>query len=360
MKKTLLIIGIILLVLIVSVIFKIVAAVYTPAQGTLRIKSNPLGSVITLENKQIGTTPYKEGVSPGDHVLRLINNTGNNKLAWEKAISITPSGQTEVNLDFGPSDFFNAGEILQSDIGEGLLISTEPAESEIVIDDTPMGKAPLYIDTLNPGKHKLRINKPNYISRDIVFNIIPGSRLATSFYLSKDPMVDEPKLLESNQSYALYGIYTEDSSLLNDTQQWSKGVFFLQKDAGTEQNKVITEIIDHRGLIFTNPDNKGGTQKVIGYIGPRGQAMTQEAQRKYYELIGKEVETIILANQFGTIGNSPTNVVSLRQEPSISAAIIGRVSNGERVELLEQKGAWYKIRSRGADGWVTNEFVKKQ
>lgn len=349
----------VLSIVALSVVFKIASAIYFPNSGTVRILSNPQGAVINLDNKHIGTTPFKGVLKPGEHVLKLLNNSGENKLLWEKTVNIAPEGQTEINIDFGASETYHSGEALFSDLGEGLIITTVPEGAEISIDESPSGRSSIYLDNLNPGKHQLRVSKTNYISRDLVINIIAGHRLATTVYLSKDPLVEEPKLLESSQNFSLYGIYSDDISLLNNPTIWSEGVFYIQNETGTDKAKLITETLDFQGTHQLNKliKDKNGP-KIIGYLGPKNQPITAEAKRKYDEIIGLGTQATSLEARPGQIVNSPTSSVSLRDKPDLSGSITGRINNGDQVELTGEQGPWYKIKSGTKEGWVSKEYVK--
>lgn len=74
---------------------------------------------------------------------------------------------------------------------------------------------------------------------------------------------------------------------------------------------------------------------------------------------------------FGTAAapeNAPTatyvfvtgSKVNQRQGPSTSNAIIGSLSEGERVEVLSEEGSWTQVRSKLGNGWMASRFLSKQ
>lgn len=357
MKKFFLFLSLLILIIIASTVLKISLAIYNPSPGTLRVLTKPQGSIITIDNKQIGSSPFKTQVPPADHTLKLINNVGERKLVWEKTITVSPDGQTEVNVEFGPSAEFDSGEILNSDTGQGLIVTTEPDDAQIFLDEEDKGTSPLYIPDLNPGKHRLRLVKTGYISRDVVINIIQDSRLATTIFLSKDPLANQPQLLESFRNASLYAVQTDDPALLNNTKNWSEAIFYTQKISPTEKNKTFTDLIDFNGNHFVSKEATGNT-KVIGYLSQKNQSLTDSA-KKIYEQLANKSGAIYSASGKIEVNSSPTGSVNLRDKPDNNGAIIGKVNNGQQADITQETNEWYHIKIGNREGWISREFTKK-
>ncbi|GEM_PF-2796135 len=49
--------------------------------------------------------------------------------------------------------------------------------------------------------------------------------------------------------------------------------------------------------------------------------------------------------------------VRLRAYPSLRSRIIGRVNNGQYLNILRSRGNWHNVRYRGQIGWVSRDFV---
>lgn len=55
-----------------------------------------------------------------------------------------------------------------------------------------------------------------------------------------------------------------------------------------------------------------------------------------------------------------TKLVNVRKKPSRGADILTTLSSGQRVEILEAKKAFYKVRlSSGLEGYISNEFLEE-
>ena len=61
--------------------------------------------------------------------------------------------------------------------------------------------------------------------------------------------------------------------------------------------------------------------------------------------------------QVGTIGTPSGKRLNLRKEPSMDGKIIGRISNGSTVTILDQDGEWYEVSYDGKTGYVYAEYV---
>lgn len=60
---------------------------------------------------------------------------------------------------------------------------------------------------------------------------------------------------------------------------------------------------------------------------------------------------------FASTGIVTTDTLRLREEASIEASIIGLLSMDEKVEILEEKNGWYKIKAGSQIGYVSADYV---
>lgn len=73
--------------------------------------------------------------------------------------------------------------------------------------------------------------------------------------------------------------------------------------------------------------------------------------------------TLSPANKSGkvVILQTPNGFLRVRQEPSLTASEIARVSTGLTFDLLDETTGWYKIRlESGLIGWISADYTKKQ
>jgi hypothetical protein len=57
---------------------------------------------------------------------------------------------------------------------------------------------------------------------------------------------------------------------------------------------------------------------------------------------------------------TPTGFLRVRADATTSSAEVGRVSPGEKYDLLDEESGWYKIKlENGEEGWVTSQYAQK-
>ena len=56
---------------------------------------------------------------------------------------------------------------------------------------------------------------------------------------------------------------------------------------------------------------------------------------------------------------TPKGFLRVRKEPSTSAPEIGRVKDGDGLELVQETQGWFQIKFEGKQGWVSSQYVKK-
>ena len=63
---------------------------------------------------------------------------------------------------------------------------------------------------------------------------------------------------------------------------------------------------------------------------------------------------------FASTGTVTATTVRIRSEANTESEIIDRSSNGETVEVIEQKGDWYKVNYKGKEGYIHKDYLKVQ
>jgi uncharacterized protein YgiM (DUF1202 family) len=49
--------------------------------------------------------------------------------------------------------------------------------------------------------------------------------------------------------------------------------------------------------------------------------------------------------------------LELKSSPSMSAAMVGKLVRGEKIEVRETRGIWLRVSHAGREGWVPSFFV---
>jgi hypothetical protein len=115
----------------------------TPAQeGWLVIHTKPAGIQVSVDGMVLGQTPFAKALAPGRHTIELRYGTGTRVVPVE----ISAGVQTEQRLTWGNG--FTTGQA---------SITSTPKGSQVSIDGRVLGRTPLVVSDLLPGKHEVTI-----------------------------------------------------------------------------------------------------------------------------------------------------------------------------------------------------------
>ncbi len=125
---------------------KLTAALQIKA-GTVSIFSEPSDAVIFIDGKEVGTTPaIITDPSPGTHTIEVKMDGFK---SWTESVDIESGKEFTITADLQ----MNAGSI---------NVNSIPPEAMVHIDNKEVGKAPVTISDLNPGKHLVTIILDEY------------------------------------------------------------------------------------------------------------------------------------------------------------------------------------------------------
>lgn len=144
-----------------------------PIQPRVSITSQPSGATVVVDGKDRGQTPITLfDLAPGRHHLKF-------RLA----------GYVERDRFFSMSEgpFIEKNEVLEEEKGL-LLIRSEPAGCNILLDGVSIGTTPRLVTTLSTREtYKVRLRKPGYLDQDFIVK-----------FDGRTPLVHEEKMVSSS------------------------------------------------------------------------------------------------------------------------------------------------------------------
>ena len=117
------------------------------AEGSLRIESDPVGAEVRLNGAVRGITPLALSVPPGTYTLTVQHGSNSKDLP----VSVTNGASTVYHIAL--SDTPRAPATATG----SLTVATDPAGSEVVVDGETRGLAPLTLQDLSVGQHKVLV-----------------------------------------------------------------------------------------------------------------------------------------------------------------------------------------------------------
>lgn len=153
----------------------------TDQTGLLFVETDPPKANILINGKPYGKAPYQDALMVGRYMVSATLNSYYHDAIQE--INLTTEGAT-VNLKLPPS--FGT-----------LLITSEPSDSEVLIDDKPVGRTPFTDARIKSGEYRIEVRRDLYKSEAISVVVRDGEdvsrlvRLAAD-YGSMDVVTDPP------------------------------------------------------------------------------------------------------------------------------------------------------------------------
>lgn len=296
MKKSwLIIVAIVLAAVLIALVVKI-KFFGKPARGALSVSTTPKATVF-LDGSQVGTTPFLDDkIEVGEHLVKLVpESSGENLVAWEGKVKLSPNILTVINRTFGLTDADGAGETLWLEkIGtkdkSALAVVSIPDQAVVKVDGEPKGFSPVLVEDLNPGSYQIVIASPGYEERLITAKTVAGYKLIINAQLAR-------------------------------------------KIDGIEESTPSAEAVEVSPTpsLKTSPSPKATPKPTVA------------APEKPYVRI-KE---------------TPTGWLRVRLGPSASATEAAKLDTGEtRPYLNEKENGWYKIEyETSKEGWVSSVYA---
>jgi len=176
-------------IVVVGIVFLLIR--FTPGKkGALEIDAIPEAKVF-INGEEMGKTPYKdESVSPGDLDLRLEPVGVVGAVAWERRLTITPNTEIVIRKQFAASSDEESSQILYwektgAKKKAGLVLTSVPGGVSVSVDGQMRGFAPVNLEDIGSGEHKLVLTHPGYKSEEILVRTLTDYRLVVEVKLAQ-------------------------------------------------------------------------------------------------------------------------------------------------------------------------------
>lgn len=127
--------------------------------GRLLVRTEPAGARVSLNGRDVGTTPTTVRAVPfGTHTLRVARD---GYASAERRISLTasqPSQSVTVELEAGKRGVTNPESLLAGT----LTIESRPSAAAVFLDDRRIGTTPLTVSSIAAGPHAIRLELEGY------------------------------------------------------------------------------------------------------------------------------------------------------------------------------------------------------
>ncbi len=139
--------------------------------GSLTILTDPVGSTIYIDGKDVGISPYIDPrVAVGKYNI-LISKSGYNPIT--RIVAVKKGQETKVNLTLEPLS--------------RISVNTYPPACNIFVDDKEFGKSPIIVSDLQKGKHVVTVKHVGYKTSQQLVTLVPGETRIINVFLKESP-----------------------------------------------------------------------------------------------------------------------------------------------------------------------------
>lgn len=179
-------------------------------KGALQVTSIPKSKVY-LEGKIIGTTPLckcdpSQMIPDGDYTVKLVPED-TNLTPFEEKIKITKSVLTVVDRTFGEGLSSEGSVITLTPLPNKksleLSIISFPDGVSAEADNSPIGTAPLTVETLTESDHEITLTKDGYKEKSVRIRLVSGYKLTLIAFLGINPGILDNNPSPSSSSASL-------------------------------------------------------------------------------------------------------------------------------------------------------------
>lgn len=191
--------AILFIILVVASIFFYVGY-FKPSNAGIIIETIP-ASAVYIDQQQVGRTPYKDTLKPGEITLKLVPDSFEKPLTtYETKIVLASGIETVVRREFGESEEMSSGEILSFEKEGGsnssLSVVSVPDSAQVSIDGAIKAFTPYKTSALDPGKHSLTISASGFDQRSFDVRTYKGYKLTVIAKLAPSPEKQEETQVE--------------------------------------------------------------------------------------------------------------------------------------------------------------------
>lgn len=149
--------------------------------AALQVTSTPEASIF-LDGKHLGKTPfYSDQLKSGRYTLKLTSG----EATYSANVELIDSTLTVVTRDLSANFLAQSGEILTLAGGsKGLLISSFPYNSEVIVDGQYKGKTPTQLLDIAEGEHKVLVSQDKYQDREFSIKTYKKSQVIAQVTLA--------------------------------------------------------------------------------------------------------------------------------------------------------------------------------
>lgn len=246
---------------------------------------------------------------------------------------------------------------------------TATPQTEVFLNETSLGKTPLYSDKLKPGEYSLRLvpdsasglfNFEEKITlRNGVLTVVDRVFKATE--AESETSIVSLEQLGNKNALEISIVSSPDGAevKLDETVQGTTPLLLKDISASDHQISISKEGYNNKTLRVhptegyrLTTSTKLAISQATALATPTGQPIGTPSAKKANETTASGKVRIL---------ETPTGFLRVRAEPSTASKEITRVSPEDTFDFLDEQEGWVKIKvSSTQEGWVSTQYAQKE
>ena len=238
-------------------------------------------------------------------------------------------------------------QILGNEVKAGLKVTSTP-ESTVFLDGKEVGKTPYQDETLTGKSYDLRLQADNNSSWQGNVALNKGTVAIVNREIAQSAASSSGEILTLGQGKGIFITSTPASATVEiDGKNYGQTPILVKDIEPGEHN-----------LIVSAPEYL--KRSIRAYL-PPNLVLNLDVDLAITELnLVTSVSIPTISSNQGTVKNTPTGFLRVRDKASINGKEVGRVNPGDKVTILEELTSWYKIKiSGGIEGYVSSMYISK-
>ena len=351
--------------------------------ASLSVSNKYKEAIVEVNGKEIGKTPLTEySLKPGTAEITIKNQFNQIK----KEVNLTPGAETVITGDLGTSEPFSSNMVLWYDksnnADEKIFISSTPQKAKVSINGNYIGETPLtksrkeILENEN-NQYNINIEKEGYETMIVAVSLAKGFTLNITSKLFLKPI---PKVTKKADSTPTYEVYVFAGPYLKRTNpaQWATALAYWLDTRGTTtiggtSINYFDYFIDTEGTLYNGKGDILNKEKVkitekpkeplkIAFLDTENEdssGLTKKAEETLKNLTQEQGDTETKTENTYEVTDTGVGYLNVRKSPSVGGELLGKLNIGEKVEVIEKQGDWYKIKYKEGEAWVFGSYLRK-
>ena len=326
---------------------------------------------VFINDKSVGTTPFEsKSINPGENKITLKTK---NQMYETKINFLADDNDNIYNVvifrDLGVSNVFSSGQEFwyEKDNGNNKLkIISNPTGALVYIDNVEIGKTPFSSTTLSPGDYNLKIEQDGFETQEMKITTDKNYTVNVNVKLFPLPIPSSVATFEGSDN--LYAIFSNNESVLSNTQTWVDTIVYWNKtkgitlsNEGNNKELVFDYFLDYKGNIFNREGKLTTTDKIDkiskgAYLGKAsdGIVLSEQAKNIYVSLTNQT----FTSGKNAAVLETGTGWLRVRSGPSVGSTEVQKINVGEKFEVLDEQNGWIKLKLNATTtGWALKEYL---